>query len=351
MEVSNAVSELKEAIKDHFKRKWPFTVFTLGAMLAFWCWLVSPVITDPYVRIRGHAFTLLLHCIPSEVEINAFTPNLRPTSIRFQMRSKDGVAPYQLKALSAQSSEGSRLVISVPVAIATDAVKLLSAGATASLTLDFQEVSFIDVSEIYISPAKVADNRNCVNVSGKELLSSIADSATLKHYLLPQEKLGDLLHRINEALGVILICVLIAWSVWLALWLSYGIGKYFQPEKGVMKSNQDRFSQAHPSLKSKGMDAVLTADYLQLQRRLVFARVMGPALGFLLTVSSLIAGLHSGEQGSGTTFGLMAALQLALVATFSGLALRVIAECAIRIHRHVLDKQLRLFFESRTDRE
>jgi hypothetical protein len=106
-----------------------------------------------------------------------------------------------------------------------------------------------------------------------------------------------------------------------------------------------RFSEATPTLRKFGEDAILNADFLQTQRRLVFAKNIGPICGFALTVSSLIAALHPVMQIEKDSFSFLSSLQLALVATLVGLGMRLLAEFAIRFHRQAYEIQIAILAE------
>lgn len=351
--MSSMASEQVESITSWLKSKWPFAVFVVGALFAFAGWLVKPAMENPYVRVGGDVLSVKLSCIPDSVEITAPTSNLVPGRAQLVIRSAEGARPFALRPEREVSDQSATFSVSIPTEVATDAVAALASGTnpSAHLVVDFRSTPFIDITSVEVRRAKVVGNPPCAEVLHTESLAQAIDRGTVEvlRVFFPQEKVGDLVRLINPALGVLLICTLVAWSVWLVLWLSFGLGKFSRSTEQVRKACEARFGRAPAGMKSKGIQRFVIAEYLRVHRRFVFARVMGPAVGFLLTISSLVAGLHPMEQSAQNTFGFVSSLQIALVATFVGLVLRVVAECAIRVYRRVLDKELVALHEEVTD--
>lgn len=84
--------------------------------------------------------------------------------------------------------------------------------------------------------------------------------------------------------------------------------------------------------------SIFVGKYLHEERIYSFLSIMGPAIGFLLTVSSLIAGLHP-RLISPDKFGyFLQSIQLAMVSTFLGLFIRIEALSILAINRNLLTK-------------
>jgi len=69
-----------------------------------------------------------------------------------------------------------------------------------------------------------------------------------------------------------------------------------------------------------------------------FFQTLGPAMGFLLTVSSLIAALNPSVHASNDLNGFMTGIHVAMVSTFVGLLLRLLAIEASRVNDVLLSK-------------
>ena len=76
-----------------------------------------------------------------------------------------------------------------------------------------------------------------------------------------------------------------------------------------------------------------------------FLQVLGPALGFALTISSLIAGLHPWLRETQDVSKFFEAIQVAMVSTFLGLLLRIIAVCRQQINNRLFERADELFVE------
>lgn len=342
--MNSTVSEQAEGMTSWLKSKWPFGVFVGGALIAFAGWLVTPAMENPYVRVGSNVLSVRLGCIPDSIRVTAPASHLMPTRAQLVIRSSQGARPFSLRSERELSGGSTALSLSMPADVAMRAVAALESSTNPSthLVIEFRPAPFIDTTSVEIHRAKVLGNPKCAEVLHSEELAQAIDRGkvdVLRIYF-PQERLSDLTRSINPALGVLFICTLMAWSVWLLLWLSFGLAKFSLGAGQIRKACVTRFGRAPMGIRSKGIKKFVIAEYLRIHRRFVFARVVGPAIGFLLTISSLIAGLHPMEQSAQNTFGFVSSLQIALVGTFVGLVVRVLAECAIRVHQRVLDKQL-----------
>jgi hypothetical protein len=70
--------------------------------------------------------------------------------------------------------------------------------------------------------------------------------------------------------------------------------------------------------------------------RFQFYQALGPALGFILTVSSLIAALDSAKLEANDFAGFMAGISVAMISTFLGLLLRLVALESARVNNKLL---------------
>ncbi|MCL4854721.1 MAG: hypothetical protein KJZ78_25455, partial [Bryobacteraceae bacterium] len=181
-------------------------------------------------------------------------------------------------------------------------------------------------------------------LKGSVLLSAqLSGLASLKKIISPQEAISDFVldnnHTIaNVAVGLMLIAVLYLISILADGWRRL----YITSDRKLQIETAERALQVPGKLQKEGNAAVLRADFARLCRRLMFAKTLGPVVGFALTVSSLIAALHPAVQADRDSLRFLSSLQLALVSTLVGLAMRIVAEFAIRMHRTATEQAIAL---------
>jgi hypothetical protein len=69
-----------------------------------------------------------------------------------------------------------------------------------------------------------------------------------------------------------------------------------------------------------------------------FLQVFGPAVGFILTISSLIAALHPSIQKQQDISAFFGSIQVAMVSTFIGLFIRIIGIFSQRANDKLFDR-------------
>lgn len=328
------------------RRLWPFLVFTTTGVLAIATWLGWPMlISEPYVRVPAANFVIYSSCIPEQVEVRTRTPYA--TLVRARLALHD---PSANRALSQQEVERVAVrddgvplfAITVPqqaMALIEDAKADAHANALLGLALDFNRVPFVDIDAVSISYPTKKPNGSCLKeeLKGTDLLSRLDDKrARVMRFNLIQDKLSDIIFGANEVLGNVLLAALALMALWMIVALVGGLrGVFLVADEELLKSFKS---------KARAKEDIVAA-WSRMYRSLVFGRVLGPALGFLLTVSSLVAGLHPSATSMKDTFQFVSSLQLALVATFMGLLVRIIAEFALRYQRGFSDRKLALVSE------
>jgi biopolymer transport protein ExbB/TolQ len=73
-------------------------------------------------------------------------------------------------------------------------------------------------------------------------------------------------------------------------------------------------------------------------KRFKFYQAIGPAVGFMLTVTSLIQALHPALRVAGDLDGFLNGIHIAMASTFVGLLLRFIALTAARFNDGILTR-------------
>ncbi len=85
-------------------------------------------------------------------------------------------------------------------------------------------------------------------------------------------------------------------------------------------------------------------EYTKNERFFQFLQVFGPAIGFALTISSLIAGLHPRLQANQDITKFFETIQIAMVSTLIGLLIRIIAIFLQRQNNKLFIKADNIFF-------
>jgi biopolymer transport protein ExbB/TolQ len=78
------------------------------------------------------------------------------------------------------------------------------------------------------------------------------------------------------------------------------------------------------------------AHWAQLDKRFQFLQALGPAVGFILTVSSLVEALHPALLTANDLDAFLKGIHVAMIATFVGLLLRLVALEAARVNDKLL---------------
>lgn len=149
--------------------------------------------------------------------------------------------------------------------------------------------------------------------------------------------IADLLFLINDHFSNVLMLALVLWI--LMLMPTLVITEYY-----VNFAPADKF-KAHiinvvtkESGKNDNLWERYTAMWSDAATHFQFAQAVGPALGFLLTVSGLIQAIYPGLGDTRDMDIFLKGLNVALVSTFLGLFLRILALEASRIHYKSLER-------------
>ena len=322
---------------------------TMGALVLA-AWLLQPLYRDERIRVPGSNVTINISCIPGVVSLDSPTGYLEMRRARLMLIDTnsgkyESKGEYPFDPVIRQS--GHEFEMTLTVSQQSQASQLISAqgGAVAArLMFEFERVPSFELSKISLVPSEHPANRKC---DRKEYLGSQLDSAIaapsnhkVVAFLLPQEEVADFLLLINDVLGAILICTLLLAILWLLSIWGQGLWNLFFASPDDIRSRISKRQSALADQAEVSKIDVVRADYENTYARLEFVRVLGPAVGFMLTVSSLVSGLHPSVQSTQDSFAFVSSLQLALVATFVGLLTRVIAEFAIRVQRSSAQRDL-----------
>jgi hypothetical protein len=225
--------------------------------------------------------------------------------------------------------------------MAADAQSSQGGGSGFAGVFEFARIPSLDIAGVAVAYDQTTVGNACTDetLDGDALFARVVEPhKRLMRYFFMQDKLSDLIFRGNETLGNFLLAGLAVAVVWLITILGNSFRRLYLSSDATLQAT-------FKELAMKGVKnpaQTVAAEYASMFRRLAFARVVGPALGFLLTVSSLVAGLHPSTTATQDTSRFVSSLQLALVATFMGLAVRILAELAIRVEREAAERGLNL---------
>ena len=75
-----------------------------------------------------------------------------------------------------------------------------------------------------------------------------------------------------------------------------------------------------------------------LDRRFEFFQALGPAIGFIFTVSSLVEALHPALRASRDAYAFLSGIHVALISTFRGLLMRLVALESARVNDRLFER-------------
>lgn len=295
----------------------------------------------PYVRIPGTIVRVSLDCVPKQIDLALRTSNAQVADAHVLLVHTAGEnSDARVNVRPTEERLERSLIIHLPTDEDQRAVasKMLASNERRKIELfvNFHQLPFVDIQRVGIVSAGPAEGP-CRDklLEGSNLQEKLlVGNARLMRYDLLQEILSNLILATNEVVGNILLACMVLSVVWLSFVLWRGVQALYATSDARLKEMvRRRMREVDNELASQGTTAVIAADYGLLHRRLAFARVTGPALGFALTVSSLVAALHPSVQAGQDAFRFVSSLQIAMVATLVGLIIRILAEFAIRFHR------------------
>lgn len=330
------------------RHTWPFLVFAIVGYLVITLWLVVRPGAVPPVRVGGYVVSLRLGCVPASLNVLVVTgpSHLRAATLvggeRFESQSYeisshigDGVTDYQLVLPQTHDAH--------------EAVSGAKFGGEGELRLVFQRAPHISLLKVVLGPAHRSERVPCTTsaLTAHALLNSVnSRPAKLMRLSLIQERISDWCRALNDMVGHIVISMMTVSIVWLLAVLGRSVWQLYSRSDSEVIELTNRMMQAAPSqLVAEGRAGVLIADSARSVSRLAFARTVGPACGFALTVVALIAAMHPDVQADSDAFQFVSSLQVAMTATLVGLIIRIVAEFAIRFERENLRRMLLLTTE------
>jgi hypothetical protein len=319
--------------------------------MAVMAWILIPNIFNPYVRVPSDTFRFALDCAPESVDVvmHGVFAVASQARVESPAGATSGTALNLPLTISSLSGKGElpRFRLGADTSAAAAISNYLSARngpPTLIYSIAFERLPNLDIQRLLLTQGNGATFRCSEDeYKGKSLLkATLTSGATLMWYSLLQEEIGGIVFSFNNIVANVLLAAMIVGLLWHAWALCCGTKDlYVSPDASLRKKMNKLISAAPPEIKAKGAE-VVRWKYTELYRRLAFAKTVGPALGFLLTVSSLSAALHPSLQSTQDTFRMVSGIQIAVVATFVGLAIRIVAQFSQRVHRSLGERYLQL---------
>jgi hypothetical protein len=326
-------------------------LFAIGGALLIASWLFVPSVYKPYVRVHAPKVAFTLDCVPQSVALKVLTPYAATrddASIAVLERgAHDPKQTFPIEVIKS-SREGGPLQVTIePPKAQWDAIEALTAtlrNARITVIVNFERIPNIDLESIQSFSRRDGGAECNGEYRGKDLLRILpGQSAELMRTKLIQEELSNIVYGFNTWVSNFLLAGMTVALVWFGYVLSTGaVAAYVSSSNSIRKALAKRVESAPARLRRAGEAAFLKAEFILTNRRLAFAKTMGPALGFLLTVSSLSAALHPSVQATQDTFRFVSGIQIAVIATFVGLAIRIVAQWAQRVHVDLAERLLAL---------
>ena len=326
-----------------FVRPRPWIPFVSSAAVAVLAWVFVPSLYHPYVRVESATVGFSLSCLPEYVEIDYLTTLPRQVDVSVDVQNQSGATLKQEQVqLKSPAHNPSSYQIEIPAAIAAVVSQLRTGFGRTVYTMYFGEASAIDIQEVRLIGSQLIGHCSSDTFAGKSLYRIVTSpSKRLMLYKLLQEEVGNALYRFNGIFSNVVIGLMIVALFWQLYVVGGGaIQAYAASDASFILRMRNRRKAVPHALAEQGDEAVIKAEFTYINRRLSFAKTLGPAAGFLLTVSSLSAALHSSVGMQQDTFLFLSGIQIAVVATFVGLAIRIVAQWGQRVYRDIAERQL-----------
>lgn len=166
-----------------------------------------------------------------------------------------------------------------------------------------------------------------------------------------QDWLESLLTAWNRDIGNYFVTAMSVLALWMMFGLVMRLPLYLGTKAAYRKLLTSLIESAEkvPETAAQPVDAArrhYVEFYANTMANQRFWRALGPALGFLFTVTSLVAGIRPIPGGAATAqMGtLFSSLQLALISTVAGLVMRLAAMARLRLE-HALMEDAQTFFD------
>jgi biopolymer transport protein ExbB/TolQ len=193
--------------------------------------------------------------------------------------------------------------------------------------------------ETEISSVLIDGKRTDLNSFANENIRSRGAQFVKFHYI--RKELSEVIYRLNDALsnwiltamffGLVLMLIRLAGMEILAY--AFGDNRF---RKHLIKKLNVKELVATPHNR-KAFEKYI-AEWHKRDYHLRFLQALGPAVGFILTVSSLVQALHPATRTANDLDSFLTGIHIAMVSTFLGLLMRLIALEASRVNDFLLQR-------------
>lgn len=256
-----------------------------------------PTAWKPYVRVPGNTIALQLDCVASDIHLLVRNSYLQVQHAELVVRDLSGKVKAERFPMDLQNSpDRGAIHLILSQSYQRTAHEYLTqradSGASASSVIEFLRVPHIDLDAVRVLASTQHTTNACKHqdLDPERLQQALStSSAELMRYRRPQDVIGDGILQANDIVGSIVLAGMIVISCWLLWATSAGfVQAYISREKSLSSMLvRSRNAAIERGLVVTDSEIVRNRFHL-IERRFMFWRVVGPALGFILTISSLL---------------------------------------------------------------
>lgn len=326
--MNGTVSEFIESLFG--KLKWPCTIAVLAAA-TFW-YVLNPL-GQAYINVPGSR--LSFEIAGFERCSITFRSPLRITKWVVRLNQVPGNGSVSSGFLAGKSVSGgdiALLKIAAPKPPDGKAQSyLVDVFSTSSPTFEVQAIS-------------VDGHAMNLNDFFKSSLRSESEYIRLRYIRRP---LANVIFRWNDPVSNIVLTLMFMGIVWLLfLMLQMEWSAYLRSDQSFRGYLDKKFGVGKVGFQDKEAYDKYVNHWAEWDTWYRFFQALGPALGFILTVSSLIQALNPVVLGANNLDAFLRGIHVAMVATFIGLLLRIVALESARVNDALLARADLLYEES-----
>lgn len=199
---------------------------------------------------------------------------------------------------------------------------------------------------VYIGPSLHSDIE-AVSLDGNSVDLKLFSKGQLKvpaefvRFKRLREDLADILFRLNDPVSNWILTLMFFGIIALTIKLfGMEVRAYFYSDPRFDEYLAKTFDVDNLAKKGTSEDAfdLYAAYWASLDKRFQFLQALGPAVGFILTVSSLVQALNPALRATNDIDSFLKGIHVAMIATFLGLLTRLVALEAARINDKLLSR-------------
>lgn len=319
------------------KRKFVLFLGLIGATLIF---IYYPIIfKSSYIKITGIIFRFELPSSFKECEIYLKDEIIiDPAGTSIYPFSKNDNKQFQGKSLEIETKIG-HLVIKNP----------FKEGASANSEIDSFHIYLKHRAKEAIKITKVVVDKKVINLKTfyhDNIIDKTNRALVEKQYITDVISLLLLNYNLSAS-NFILTFLLLCFFILLLELASKCITYYFLPPKSFAKYVNCKFSDngSMIAIQDPGKRIEYYKRFYEQDIWYRFLQILGPTVGFLLTTSSLVAALNPSLQESRDIKSFFDSIQVAMISTFVGLLIRLIALFLQKISNKIFNRIDNLLFE------